>query len=64
MYINVNNVVTDQMPNPTIGGEMPRKRFFVIFWALLHMKLYHDTFIHLRYLACQNHKQTDRNSAT
>ena len=26
------------------------------------MKLNHDTYIHLRFLACQNNKQTDKNS--
>ena len=65
MYTKVNNVVTDQMPNPTIGGEMPR---FCNFWASLtkplHMKLNHDIFIHLRYLAGQKHIQTDRNRET
>ena len=25
MSIKVNNVITDQMPEPTIGGKMPRK---------------------------------------
>ena len=25
LYIKVNNIITDQMPNPTIGREMPRK---------------------------------------
>ena len=67
MYTKVNNVVTDQMPNPTIGGEA-KKMIFCNFWASLtkplHMKLNHDTFIHLRCLACQNNEQTDRNSTT
>ena len=56
----MNNIVTDQMPNPTIGGEA-KKMIFCNFWASLtkplHMKLNHDTFIQLRYPACQKYKQ-------
>ena len=31
LSIKVNNDVTDQMPNLTIGGEMLKKLYFVIF---------------------------------
>ena len=63
----VKKVVTDQVPNPTIGGKC-QENDFCNFWTSLtkpiHMKLNHDTSIHLRYLACQKHKQTDRNVET